>query len=513
MMHCPPDDPVSFSGAGLHELIGSWRTSRPTALAVTAGSESLTYAQLLEKAEALAGRLRRVGAGPDSLVGVVVDRSYAAVVGILGTLLSGAGYVAVDAELPDERIGSIVADSAMRVVTGVDGQVRRATGATYVPIDGPPTRNAGTSLPVPHPNQAAYAIFTSGSTGAPKGVVVSHAALARSTMARFGRYPKPGVYLTLAPLSTDSAVAGLFFTLAAGGHLVLPDEDEVRDAQLLADLVVRTQVSHIDGLPSQYAMLLRFHPESLATLRCVILGGEALPSPVVRQHLALNPAARLHNEYGPTEATVWATMHTCGPEDCGSDIPIGTPYPGVRVQVLADDLTEAAPDEVGEIYISGRSLALGYLARPSLTAERFVAKVGPDGAGERMYRTGDLGRTDDRGRVYYHGRRDRLVKVRGFRVELDELELRLLEHTDVVNAAVVACPGATGVRLVAHVALADGSALTARELSTFVARRLPAYMRPAVWRRHPAIPVTATGKVDLRLLEREATTIGTDLSG
>lgn len=507
-----PGEPVSFAGAGLRRLIGGWRYSDPTATAVTVGAESVSYAQLLERAEALATRLQHAGAEPGNLVGVVVDRSCESVVAILGTLMSGAGYVPIAADLPDDRVSAIVADSGVRLVTGIDGRVRLATGAPYVPFeDAQPDRAAGVALPVSNPDDAAYAIFTSGSTGTPKGVVVAHRALAHSTMARFGRYPEPGVYLTLAPLSIDAAIAGLFFALAAGGHLVLPDDDEVRDAQLLAELLVRVQATHIDGLPSQYATLMQFHPESLVTLRCVILGGEALPHAVVRQHLMLNPTARLFNEYGPTEATVWATTHACGPHENGPEIPIGTAYPGVRVRVLTGNLTLAAPDEIGEIYISGLTLARGYLARPAQTAERFVAEANPHRAGERMYRTGDLGRTDDTGRVYYHGRGDRLVKVRGFRVELDEIQLRLLEHTDVVNAAVVACRRAAGVRLVAVVALADGSPVTARELSGFVAQRLPAYMRPAVWRRVPAIPVTTNGKVDMRLLEREAATIGTPL--
>ncbi|MGW2317438.1 amino acid adenylation domain-containing protein [Streptomyces sp. NPDC001680] len=500
----------------LHALIEAAAERCPDVVAVSAQGESLTYAQLVARARRLGRELMRAGAGPDSFVGVVVDRSADAVVALLGTLFAGAAYVPVAADLPEDRVRLIASDAALRLVTGVDPGVARAVGAVFVPVDagsdaGPAGAN-GYEPPRVHPDQAAYAIFTSGSTGRPKGVVISHRSVVGSTLARFGVYPEPSAYAVLAPLTIDAAAAGLYFTLAAGGRVVIPDEEEIRDPQLLADLLVGERVSHLDGLPSQYATLLRFHPATAAGLRCVIVGGEALPHPLVQQHLAEVPEVELHNEYGPTESTVWATTHRCTPSDSGPHVPIGTAVAGLRAEVLTDELRPADPGETGEIWLSGPGLARGYLARAALTAERFTAHPDPRRPGERMYRTGDLGHIDEAGEVVYHGRCDYLVKVRGFRVELGEIEARLLEHPGVLDAVVVPHTGVTGVRLVAVTVLDPDAPVGARALSAFAARRLPAYMLPALWRRVDTLPVAAGGKVDRLRLQTEATTVGSALA-
>lgn len=505
------DAPSTLRPAGLHSLILEQASATPDAVAVTAGGESLTYAELVARAASTARALVRAGAGPDTFVGVAVDRSADAVVAVLGTLLSGAAYVPVAADLPEDRIGMIASDSGLRIVTGVDARVAEAAAAVFVPVSSPSESDGPEVLPRVHSGNAAYAIFTSGSTGRPKGVVISHGSAVGSTLARFSHYPAPSVYVMLAPLTIDAAVAGMYFTLAAGGRLVIPDEEEIRDPQLLADVLVEQRAGHLDGLPSQYAALLRFHPEAVAGLRCVILGGEALPYQLAEQHLAEVPDAELHNEYGPTESTVWATTHRCTAEEPGPQIPIGRPVAGLRARVLTDALRPAEPGTIGEIYLSGPGLARGYLARPCLTSERFVADPDPEHPGERMYRTGDLGHVDDAGELVYHGRTDHLVKVRGFRVELGEVENRLLEHPEVLDVAVVPHAGVTGIRLIAVVVPTPGSSLGARELSGFTAGRLPSYMLPTGWRRVEVLPVAVSGKVDRLRLQSEATSVGTAL--
>ncbi|MFI6846753.1 amino acid adenylation domain-containing protein [Kitasatospora sp. NBC_00085] len=492
----------------LHELIEARAERAPDAVAVVAGGESITYAQLVARARRLARCLVRAGAEPDTFVGVAVDRSVEAVVAVVGTLFSGAAYIPIATDLPGDRIRLIASEARLRLVTGVDAEVAAAAGAEFRPVDAPEDDGDDGELPVVHPDQAAYAIFTSGSTGLPKGVVISHRSVVGSTLARFGSYPEPSVYAVLAPLTIDAAVAGLYFTLAAGGRVLLPGEEEIRDPQLLADLLGTHEVSHLDGLPSQYAALLRFHPEAAEGLRCVILGGEALPYPLAREHLAAVPGAELHNEYGPTESTVWATTHRCTDTDTGPHVPIGTGVPGIRAEVLTDALKPAAPGEVGEIWLSGPHLARGYLARARQTAERFVAHPDPGFPGERMYRTGDLGHLDEAGEIVYHGRSDHQVKVRGFRVELSEVEARLLEHPEVLDVAVVPHTGITGVRLVAVTVLAPGSEPGARALSAFAAGRLPAYMVPTVWRRVDVLPVAVSGKVDRQGLQADALGVG-----
>ncbi len=498
----------------LHELVTAQAVASPDAVAVTAGAESVTYTQLLGRAHRLARGLRAAGAAPDGYVGVAVDRSVDAVVAVLGTLLSGAAYVPIAADLPADRIRTIAADAGLRIVTGVAKQVAVAASTVFVPLDGGAygDHDDCDEPGLLHPDRAAYAIFTSGSTGHPKGVVVSHRSAVGSTLTRFGVYPRPSVYAMLAPLTIDAAVAGLYFTLAAGGHLVIPDEEEIRDPQLLADLLVDKRVSHLDGLPSQYAALLRFHPEAAAGLRCVVLGGEALPYPLARQHLAEASDTELHNEYGPTESTVWATHHRCTEDDAGPHTPIGPGIPGLRAEVLTDTLRPAAPGEVGEIWLSGPGLARGYLNRSALTAERFVAHPAPRVLGERMYRTGDLGHVDEGGELVYHGRRDHLVKVRGYRVELGEVEACLRAHPELLDAVVVPHTSVTGVRLVAVTVPTPGSRVGARALSAFAAGRLPVYMLPSLWRRIEALPVTANGKVDRLLLQSTATVVGEPLS-
>jgi non-ribosomal peptide synthetase component F len=318
-------------------------------------------------------------------------------------------------------------------------------------------------------------------------------------------------YLVCAPLTIDAAVAGLYFAFAAGGRVVLPTDEQAQDPMLLAELIAREAVSHVDGLPSHYAALLDYHAGALRDVRCVILGGEALPSRLARKHLAEAPHADLHNEYGPTEATVWSTTHPCSAQDDGASVPIGRPIAETRVAVLTGELRPAPAGTVGEIYISGPGLARGYLGRAGLTAERFLPDPDPRNPGGRMYRTGDLGHTGPDGQLYFHGRTDHLIKVRGYRVEAQEVEAHLTEHPDVAAAAVVPNDTASGVRLVAIVAAEPGRSPRSGTLAAFLADRLPAYMIPTVWRRTEALPVAANGKVDRTSLTREATTTGTEL--
>jgi amino acid adenylation domain-containing protein len=477
------------------------------------GSVSITYRSLVGGARRVARRLLEAGAAPDEFVGVTVDRSLAAVVGVLGAVMAGTAYVPIGADLPLERARTMVKDASIRVLTGRECALIAKLCPVWVPVSMEPEDSADeAAFPHAEPLQAAYAIFTSGSTGKPKGVVVPYRAVVNSTLARFGVYPHDDVrYLMLAPLTIDAAVAGLYFTLAAGGRLVIPTSDEVLDPQLLAELLLREQVSHLDGLPSQYAPLLRFHAGALGGLRCVILGGEPLPATVLREHFAAVPQARLHNEYGPTEGTVWSTSHRCAGADDGPRVPIGQPAPGVRAKVLNTALDVVGAGIVGEICIAGTGLARCYLNRAALTAECFVPDPDPQYPGERMYRTGDLGSVTRAGHLVYHGRTDHLVKVRGFRVELGEVEARLREHPDIVEAAVVPNASMTGVRLTAVVAIAPGSVAGVRALAAFVADSLPRYMVPTRWRRVGSLPLTENGKMDRLLLQSQATTVGSAL--
>jgi amino acid adenylation domain-containing protein len=491
----------------LHDLVLAQASATPDTVAVTIGPTSLTYRELVERSRRLARALLAAGAVPESFVGVVADRSIETILGFLGVLMSGAAYVPIAADLPRDRVHMIASAAGIRLVTGAAGPIPSMVSAQFVPVDEPPS-GPEMHLPDIDPACPAYAIFTSGSTGRPKGVVVPHQAVVDSTLARFKVFrAESPTYLMLAPLTIDAAVAGLYFTFAARGRVVVPTAEEVLDPLLLAELAMREAVSHLDGLPSQYATLLRFHPEAMRAVRCVVLGGESLPKTVVRRHLEAAPRVALYNEYGPTECTVWSTVYRCTDREEGPLVPIGKPIEGVRVTVLDNDLRPTPAGVVGEVYISGEGLARCYLSEPSLTAERFIADPDPRYPGKRMYRTGDLGHVDPDGELVFHGRADHLVKVRGFRVEPAEVEARLLEHPGVLDAAVVAYEGTAGVRLAAIVAGSPGS----RALSAFLADRLPPYMVPTVWRQVDVLPLGPGGKVDRLLLTSRAITVGSAL--
>lgn len=501
----PPAD------GALHTLVTSRAREVPDAVAITLGADSITYRDLVERAGALAVDLVKAGAVADTFVGVCVDRSVTAIVGLLGVLMSGAAYVPLAADLPVERARMVIHDARIRIVTGVPAPALWDLAETTVPEPGPePDRDRPrtgrdpVALPVPaaHPEHAAYAIFTSGSTGRPKGVVAPHRAVVSSTLARFKVFPHESMtYLMLAPLTFDAAVAGLYFTLAAGGRLLVPTQEEVLDPGLLADLANRESATHIDGVASQYAPLIAYHPRALRGVRCVVLAGEPLPFRLVRDHFAVAPEAVLFNEYGPTEGTVWSAIHRCSPDDDGPLAPVGHAIDGVRISVLDEDLNPVPQGEVGEIVIGGRGLARGYLGAPAMTAERFVPD--PNRHGERIYRTGDTGWFDPDGLLIYHGRADHMVKVRGFRVELGEVEARLREHPDVAAAVVVASDGGASVRLVAVLAARPGRLLSAGALIAFAAEKLPQYMIPTAWRGVDSLPLTSHGKAD-----RQALTVG-----
>ncbi|MGI5182532.1 amino acid adenylation domain-containing protein [Dactylosporangium sp. CA-152071] len=428
----------------------------PDAVALLCGAESVTYAQLHERSNRVANRLRGAGVGPETVVGVRMRRGIDLFVAVLGILKAGGAYLPLDPDLPDERVAFMVADAGAALVLS--------------DVDGGDAADLDTALLPSHP---AYVIYTSGSTGTPKGVVVEHrsaAALVRWAGERFGG----GLFervLGATSLSFDVSVFELFGPLCSGGSVRIVD-----DLLALADGDV-DDVSLICAVPSALMPVV-----GSVSADMVVLAGEGLSAPVLGTIGAAVPAVA--NIYGPTEATVYATAWF----DDGVSRPvppIGRPIGGARVYVLDDRLQPVAPGMAGELYLGGTGVARGYLNRPGLTAERFVAD--PFGPG-RLYRTGDLVRWDADGDLVYLGRTDQQVKVRGFRVEPGEIEAVLAGHADITQAVVVARDD----RLVAYVAgTADSVAL--RRLA---AARLPDYMVPAAVIVLDALPLNANGKLD-----------------
>jgi amino acid adenylation domain-containing protein len=441
-------------------------------------------------------------------VAVLASRSCATVAGILGVLKAGGAYVPLDPDYPFRRLAFLLDDSRAAVVLARrDDAASLPPGApTVVDLDAAdgPESDAGLTPAGAGPDHLAYVIYTSGSTGAPKGVLVAHRNLSASTRARFRFYEGTvGRYLMVSSFAFDSSIAGLFWTLGQGGTLVLPGPGETTDPRALGALARRHRVTHFLGVPSLYGLLLEHAgPADLATLRVAIVAGEPCPPGLVGRHFKALPGAALVNEYGPTEATVWATAHRFAPGDGASGlVPIGRPIPGTKAYVLDPRGNEVPAGVTGELYLGGARVARGYHGRPDLTAERFVADPFAAAPGARLYRTGDLVRWRADGALECLGRVDGQVKVRGHRVELGEVEAALAAHPGVreAAAAVKAGPGGEG-RLIAYLVAAPGEPLSAAALRSWLKTRLPDAMVPTAFALLDDLPRSPNGKVDRKAL-------------
>jgi amino acid adenylation domain-containing protein len=500
----------------VHQLIAAQAARGPDAPAVApAGGEILTYGALASRVRRLARRLRARGVGPEVLVGICMERGPAAVVAILAVLEAGGGYLPLDPSYPAERLAFMAADAGVRLVLDGESETAMAAMAAMAampapepggePAAGDASAGAGAAggAGLPLPDNPAYVIYTSGSTGQPKGVVVSHRGLLRSTRARLGHYAEPvSSFLLLPSLAFDSSVAVVFWTLCQGGCLVVPEEGKRSDPFHLAALIARHRVSHWLSIPRLYALLLAHaEPRDLASLRAVIVAGEPCPADLVAAHRARLSDTAFYDEYGPTEAVVWTTVD--GPAGAAG-LTIGRPIAGMRVRLLDRALTPVPAGVPAELFAGGGNLARGYLGRPDLTAERFVPDPFAGLAaepGSRLYRTGDLARWLPDGRLDFLGRVDQQVKIRGSRIELGEVESALLRHPAVREAAVLVKESPAGDRrLVAYAAAGGEAAADPSRLRAFLAEALPDYMVPGAFVLLDALPTTATGKVDRRAL-------------
>ncbi|MGH7830205.1 MAG: amino acid adenylation domain-containing protein, partial [Candidatus Binatia bacterium] len=349
----------------------------------------------------------------------------------------------------------------------------------------------------------AYVIYTSGSTGTPKGVLVTHQSLVHSTRARTIYYREPAAsFLLLSSLAFDSSVAGIFWTLCQGGMLVLPNQGPERDLASVEALIAKNRVSHTLSVPSLYRLLLEgAQAQRLSSLRTVIVAGEACPAKLAEIHRRIIPQASLFNEYGPTEATVWCTVHAVNPDRDGTSVPIGQPISGIQIHLLDPHMRPVSVGVAGELYIGGVAVARGYLNHPQLTADRFVPDPFAEESGARLYRTGDLGRCLANGNIEFLGRIDHQVKIRGFRIELEEIQAILTRHPAVREAIVSKREDFVGdAQLVAYVVPQLEQSLTVTELRSFVKSRLPDYMVPSAFVTLPSLPLTSRGKLDRRAL-------------
>lgn len=467
--------------------------------AVISGGSAWSYADLGREARRIAANLVRRGVGHGDRVGLYVGRSPEMIAGLVGALWSGAAYVPLDPAYPSERTAAALADAEARAVVTtrtLEPQLSPEGFARTLVDDLPASEES--FVPVePAPDDPAYLLYTSGSSGKPKGVVVTHANLRASEAARERSYGDPPKrFLLLSSVAFDSSVAGIFWALSSGGALVVPSDDEARDPRRLAQLIEQHQIDALLCVPSLYRHILAEGGAQVGSLRTVIVAGEACPAGLVAQHFRAAPGARLFNEYGPTEASVWATVEELRRGDGEQEVSIGRPIPGVVVQTIDAHGRPTPAGVPGEGWISGPTVADGYWRRPDLTAERFSRHTGPDGAPTRAYRTGDRLVWNERGRLRFLGRVDNQIKLRGFRIEPEEIEAALQETPGVEEAVVVVRRTQAGEQLTAFL---RGSA-PADELRSRLAGRLPDYMIPGRFVALDELPRLPNGKADRRRL-------------
>jgi amino acid adenylation domain-containing protein len=511
----------------LHQLFEAQVARTPNAIAVVWDDQQLSYAALNRRANQLAHYLRALGVGPEMCVGVCVERSPEMLVGVLGILKAGGAYLPLDPTYPPQRLASLLADAGAPILTTqrrLAGELRPYVGRE-VCLDSDWELIAQECAENPDggatPEHLAYVIYTSGSTGIPNGVQVSHRALVNFLLAMCQR---PGlsdqdVLLSVTTLAFDIAALELFLPLTTGARLVLASRDVAQDGRRLAAALNAAGTTIMQATPATWRLLMEASWPGAPGLT-ILCGGETLPRELANQ-LGKRCAA-LWNMYGPTETTIWSIMARI--EVADGPVPIGRPIANTQIYLLDRQLRPVPVGVPGEVYIGGAGLARGYLNRPDLTAERFIPNPFSAEAGTRLYKTGDLARFRPDGAIEYLGRIDHQIKLRGFRIEIGEIEALLAQHPAVRQSVVVAREDIPGEkRLVAYVVPSPLSVVSRQlsesgdgwrdkgqwamdngqrssELRSFLKAQLPEYMIPAAIVFLADMPLTASGKVDRRAL-------------
>ena len=423
---------------GIHHIIEDIAHKNPEALAVTFGSESLTYKELNNKATILAHVLLSKKNTEDKIVGLSIERSTNMIVGLLAILKSGCAYLPIDPEYPSQRIDFILKDAKVNCIITQDKllPIFKDFNAELISIDTVEEIDSNSiELPTTVNSDLAYIIYTSGSSGNPKGVPITHKNIINSTAGRLDFYDNnPTAFLLMSSISFDSSKAGLFWTLCTGGNLVISEKRLEQDIERIATLIETNKISHTLMLPSLYNLIIE-HSEThkLKSLNTVIVAGEACSVSLAKNHFSVLPKVNLYNEYGPTEATVWCIAHKITEQDIAQNtIPIGKSVANADVQILDSKLKPVPFGVIGELYIGGQILSGNYINRPDLTKKAYVKNA----EDVIFYKTGDLAKYNSQGNIEFLGRADRQVKIRGYRVELNEIE-NVLNENEMVKKAVV----------------------------------------------------------------------------
>jgi amino acid adenylation domain-containing protein len=495
----------------VHQLFEEQVLRRPPeAVAIVDGDRRWTYAELNARANRMARRLLAAGVKPGARVCVLAERSPEMIAAFLAILKSGAAYVPLDPSFPRERLEFMIEDSGASVLMASEGQFStvgsRLSAIKIVPLEGSgaaasPEENPGLDV---EPEDLAYVIYTSGSTGEPKGVAVPHRAIVRLTMnTDYVRLDAASVVAQAATSSFDAATFEIWGPLLNGGRLVIVPKDVLLAPVDFDALAARHGINVLFLTTALFNEYAREMPSFFHRLRVVLFGGEAAdPRSAAEVLRGKRPPGRLLHVYGPTEATTFATWHLVErvPEGART-IPIGRPIANTTVYILDRHMNPAPIGVTGEIYIGGPGVARGYLNRPELSAERFVPDPFSAEPSARLYKTGDLARYLATGEIEFVGRMDGQIKLRGFRVELGEIEAALFRHPAVKEAVVAVREDAPeGKTLAAYVIAKEPMTPSAPELRRFLEKTLPDYMVPATFTLIGAMPLTPNGKVDRRAL-------------
>jgi len=476
----------------VHDLVDAQCARTPEAVAVVHGNESMTYGELYRRSGRLAAHLQAHGAGSGKLIGVCVDRTPDMFVALLGILRSGAAYVPLDPDFPPDRLSVMIEDAIPPIIItqrNVEASLPKSAAHIIYLEDELP---GGTELQPPQvsPDDLAYVLFTSGSTGRPKGVGIPHGALTNllESMRERPGMVQSDTLLAVTTLSFDIAGLEIFLPLICGAKIVLAGRDAAMDPRQVAEIIGKEGITVLQATPSTWRGLLAAEWKGSPNLK-ILCGGEAMTADLA-EHL-ITRCASLWNVYGPTETTIWSTLKKV--ESVEGTVSIGHPIANTRIYILNESLQPQPVGVYGELHIGGLGVARGYLGQPELTAKKFIPD--PFGApGDRLYKTGDLARYRSDGSIEFLGRLDHQVKVRGYRIELAEIESSLGRHPAVQQCVVIARDD----RLVAYI-VKRGETEEAG-LRDFLKSKLPEYMIPSVFEFIDALPMTPNGKVDRKAL-------------
>lgn len=519
------DTGIDYSYApqqGIHQLFEIQAERTPDAVALVFQNQSLTYAELNRRANKLAHYLQGLGVGPETVVGVCMERCMEMVIGLYGTLKAGAAYMPLDPTYPTQRLAFMVEDAQSPLVLTREKYVTALPAYSRVGPGCPPgarqnpgivcldadweaiaAEKADRLVSKVLDDYPAYVIYTSGSTGTPKGVINTQAGIRNRLLWMQSAYQLDGSdrVMQKTPFSFDVSVWEFFWPLLTGACLVVAQPEGHRDNAYLIDLIVEQNVTTMHFVPSMLRVFIE-EPgiEACRSLRRVLCSGEALPGDLQERFFA-RLDAELHNLYGPTEAAVDVTYWACHAEGRQRVVPIGHPIANTQIYILDAHGCPVPVGTPGELYIGGAGLARGYLNRPALTAEKFVPDPFSRNPGARLYRSGDLARYLPDGTIEFLERIDYQVKVRGFRIELGEIESTLAQHPAVQKVVVLAREDmADHKRLTAYIVAKRDFTPASGALRDFLKERLPDYMVPSAFVLLKALPLTAHGKVDRRAL-------------